>query len=512
MAECLYGIPAIRGGCQIANPGWQAQPLLVTAKGDGTMLRVVPATRTALGQPSDPWDFSQEGRFSYDAMLSAWEMLDEHDQRIRDAGQIPSNIGRQPLWRSYYQVSKKQFADDDVKLRAGKPPQIIFSEDGIPTFSPQRLYERNLHRGLLRELTTEERELAEIVAYYGTTKTAAQISAVMPLDPLHRKIVQDLIDRELADSPIRPVSPLPPAGTVTGIAPAPSPGRTNTFILRDPSLPAVASNMLGTQEMIDRERRQWESIISGAPEYYRDDEAEVAEWQAELRDYFYWKANYPTCRLWASQNPGIQPPSVLADPWPGGDSPLVLVEITPRTRPKPELGFLAKNPWLGAVASLIPFVGGIIGAGLSYAANDQLKKWAGSWKPNASEFAPQFDPRPFQVPMPLDRAQIMVREPWYAPAMVDQFAEEIRTNTLRQASEAYAALFAAMGASGQNPLTSASALSTVQGAASLGTPITNYAQAPSGSAFPFFLAGALLVAGAPVVLPIAVVVLMSKKS
>src|SRR6187549_2739554 len=49
-------------------------------------------------------------RYDWDAMLSAHEMIDEHDQRILDNGQIPDldQYKRIVLWWDYFDVSRKQ--------------------------------------------------------------------------------------------------------------------------------------------------------------------------------------------------------------------------------------------------------------------------------------------------------------------------------------------------------------------------------------------------------------------
>jgi len=149
-------------------------------------------------------------------MLSAHEMIDEHDQRILDHSQIPDldPYKRVKLWWDYYNVSTLQFDNDDAFFVRGKPPQLIFSADGIPTFSEDRLAARKFHRQLLAEETAEERELAEIIAYYGPGRTAAEISALMPLDPFSRRVVQAYIAAQLPPETVRPPAP-PPGGQVT---------------------------------------------------------------------------------------------------------------------------------------------------------------------------------------------------------------------------------------------------------------------------------------------------------
>ncbi len=452
--------------------------------------------------------------FDWDAMLSAHEMIDEHDQRIRDIGQIPDldPARRRALWTEYYRVSQNQFAADAVNFQQGKPPQQIYASDGVPTFSPDRIAARVFAKALKEESDREDQVVEELIATYGPGRTVIDVSRTLALDPVHQRILNAEIDRLYPPAPtVAPdLSTLPKTATVTNVAPPPALGAINVAIMADPSLPPSASNILTSEQNLERIARQASAIVSDAPEYYRAPTAEEAAQSAQLRDYFYWKANAPFVALVPSQNPGLRPLE-LTNPWTGpGLAPLVLVQITPQQRPLPEKDWLASHSWVGLLASAIPFVGGIIAAGLNYETNSELKKWAGAWKPNPDEFAPQFYPKPFQVPMPLDRAQIMVREPWYAPAMVDEFAAEVRENNLIFASQAYARLVAAMNQS--NPpaqLTSASA-PPVQGTAIQGD-TTPKLSAGTGGAFPFIIGAVLLAAGAPIAVPVVVVVLLAQK-
>lgn len=475
-------------------------------------------TRNPDGTADAPWKFARRNghlfgaenpwcpEHEYDAIASAHAMIDEHDQRIRDASLLADldPYRRISLWWSYYNLSTKQFCADDANFNAGKPLQLNFSADGIAPYPPQRLEDLRVERSLQRIKSADEHALDTIIAYYGATRTAADISAKLATNPFAARIVQAYIDAQLpAAMPIE-TDPrtIPGAVTVTGAAPPVVLGPVSDCILRDPSLPPSLSNCLSADEVLALRARQAQAIESMAPEYYRTDEQAAATQDYQLRAYYYWKENFPAVRLVPAQNPGLRP-AELTTPWPGpGLAPLVMVQITPRQRPLPEKSWLSENSWLGLVVSAIPFVGGIIAAGLSFETNAELKKWAGAWKPNNSEFAPQFYPKPFQVPLPLDRAQIAVRQPWYVVALVDQFAEEVRVNNLRYASEQYAALV-------NHYQTTSSGATPAQGAAKLGTPLptTN----AHGGALPILLALGLLVAGAPVAVPIAIVVLAGKK-
>jgi len=480
----------------------------VTKNADGTIAFPAGTKGTPLGQSSFlPGNIT---RYDWDAMLSAHVMIDVHDQRILDAGQIPDldYYRRINLWYSYFNVSRQQFAADDANFQIGREPQQIYAADGVPTYSPDRIAGRVIAKALKEESDREDQVVEELLAHGYTARQLIDISRTLPLDPVHRRIVDAQIDLIYPPETIVPdLTTLPKTPTVTNVAPLPALGPLNTAITSDPSLPPSATNILTQSQIYEWAARQASEIVSDAPEYYRAPTAAEAEQAAKVRDFFYWKSNYPRVELVPAQNPGLRADE-LTTPWPGpGLAPLVLVQITPQQRPLPEKGWLAQNPWLGLIVSVIPLVGGIIGAGLSYTTNQKLKTWAGQWKPNADAFAPQFYPKPFQVPMPLDRAQIMVREPWYAPAMVDEFAAEVRNNQLIFASQAYADLVAAMNS--QTRLTTAGALPNSQGAATKDS--INLPSAAAGSALAFLIAAGLLVAGAPVAVPVAVVILFAQK-
>jgi len=480
----------------------------VTKNLDGT-IAFLPGTRgTPLGQASFlPGNIT---RYDWDAMLSAHEMIDEHDQRILDASQIPDldYYRRINLWYSYFNVSRVQFAADDVNFQLGKDPQQIYAADGVPTYSPDRIAARVFEKALKEESDREDQVLNELLSHREyTRRQIIDISRTLALDPAKQSFLNAQIDLIYPPEIIIPdLSTLPKTATVTDTAPAPALGPLNTAITSDPSLPPSASNILTQSQIYEWAARQASAIVSDAPEYYRAPTAAEAEQSAKVRDFTFWKTNYPRVELLPAQNPGLRADE-LTTPWPGpGLAPLVLVQITPQNRPLPEKGWLASNPWLGLVVSTIPLVGGILAAGLSYTANQKLRNWAGQWKPNADAFAPQFYPQAFQVPMPLDRAQIMVREPWYAAAMVDEFAAEVRNNQLVYASDAYARLVASMNF---QTLTTASAPPAQGSATSRDT--TSKELAATGGALPYLIAAALLVAGAPVAVPIVVIILAQKK-
>jgi hypothetical protein len=528
MPDCIPGVPREDGSCSVVG-GVYPGPLVVR-KFDGSI---------ELADPNDPiWRTrgtlnsgpTYLRPYSFAAMRSAWAMLEEHDQRILDSNQIPAADGRGALWLDYYNVSRQQFRDDAKRLAAGQPPELTFSADGIAPYGPERLADIALAKSLGRLKTADQLALDEIIRVYGPGRTAANISAKLATNPYAARFVQAYLDAQLPAANVQIQIAEDDGGVVVTSAPPAAIGDISQGVKRDPSLPASSSNTQTYDEAIARAARQASQVVALYPEEYLKDDAAAAKQQAELRDFFYWKANFPTVQILAEYNPAFNA-GELNTPWDyaRGNAPLVNVTFTPRIKPPPEKSFLAKNPLLsqvlGIVALAIPAVGPVISAGISYETNRELRTWAQSWQPNSDEFAPQYAPpnghggEPFNVPMPLDRAQIMLREPWYGPAMVDQFAEEIRVNQLRQASANYAVLLqnaatarAALAAAGTNALTTSSNAAPAQGAANIkGTIPSSSIHAPAGGALPILAAGLLLVLGAPVVVPIGVLVLLGGK-
>ncbi len=522
--DCIPGVPRESGSCTVVR-GVYPGPLVVR-KFDGAL---------ELSDPNDPiWKTrgplnsgpTYLQPFGFDAMRSAWAMLEEHDQRILDASLIPSNVGRGALWLEYFNVSRQQFRDDAARLAANPPqaPELTFSADGIAPYPPERLALGVLSKLLNKLRSADQLALDEIIRVYGATRTAADIADKLPTSPFGARLLQLYLQAQLPAVEIQIRTATDDGGVVVTRAPAAGVGDISQGVKIDPSLPGSPSNTQTYDQSVARAARQATQVVGTYPEEYKKDEFADAQQSAQLRDFFYWKQNYPTIQLLAEYNPALRPEE-LNTPWDyaRGNAPLVNVTFTPRVKPPPTLSWLAAHPlWSQAfslVAYAIPTVGPIISAGISYETNRELRTWAASWVPNSDEFAPQYAPPhgagglPFNVPIPLDRAQIMVREPWYGPAMVDQFAEEVRVNQLRQASAAYAALVAngTRALTSGTPTTSSNATPAQGGAASKGTIPSNSITPAPGGALPFLAAGLLLVLGAPIVVPIGVLVLLERK-
>ncbi len=266
-------------------------------------------------------------------------------------------------------------------------------------------------------------------------------------------------------------------------------------------------------------------------------------------DLPYWLKNFSQVRLNPSDNPHVVP-RALRVAWTSPDAPpIVAVEFLPRkleveARPQGAGDILTGVsavvglviPGLGAAAQAVTraaITAANIGAGVQH--NLALRDWADSFHAAPDEFGPQYSPEAFTVPMPLDRAQIMVSRPWYGPAMVYQFAQELQTGKLRTTAQAYRDLLQAMLPAGWadpapygfgeaplfrfvNPLllpepkpeirdqrSEVSQTAEVRGQRS---EVSQTAAPTAMGSLPLLVAGGLLIAGAPIVLVVVVGVAM----
>src|SRR6185295_8797357 len=170
----------------------------------------------------------------------------------------------------------------------------------------------------------------------------------------------------------------------------------------------------------------------------RDDQA-MAE--AHWFNLPYWQANFPQVRLNPSDNTHVVARTLRVAWMSEAAPPIVAVEILPRYLPAED-----RPEGIGNILTAVSAIVGVVIPGLGTVAQGvtrsvltaaniaasaehslALQDWARSFQAAPDEFGPQYAPRAFTVPMPLDRAQIMVSRPWYAPAMVYQFAQELQT-------------------------------------------------------------------------------------
>ncbi len=253
--------------------------------------------------------------------------------------------------------------------------------------------------------------------------------------------------------------------------------------------------------------------------------------EAHWYDYAYWVQNFPTVRLEPADNTHVVA-RTLRVPWNYADGapPIVAVQITPRTQPAPDTGILGGADWLGLV-SIIPTVGPVLSVALQIGRGLELASALKDVTTSADAYGPQFNAAPFIVPMPLDRAQIMVSRPWYAPAMVYQFSEELRTGNLRTAASAYRELTKSMLPAGTpdpppythdeaalfqfvNPTAGITQAQNANGSADRNAQSAGAVTvAPSGSpgaagVLPLVVAGGLALAGAPILLVLGVVLVL----
>jgi hypothetical protein len=178
---------------------------------------------------------------------------------------------------------------------------------------------------------------------------------------------------------------------------------------------------------------------------YEEENARAGDADAWRADLDYWRRHHPAAHLNWEQNMHITS-RLLRIPWTGGPGelpPLVNLEILPRKKPLPKNA--SPDAIIGDIGTLalsaIPVVGGVLAAvataGIAYGQYQFAKDWAKQMRrvpPDA--FAPRYYPQAFTVPLPLDRAQFIAKNPWLAPAMVDQFVKEWQVGNIGTLDEA----------------------------------------------------------------------------
>jgi hypothetical protein len=185
-----------------------------------------------------------------------------------------------------------------------------------------------------------------------------------------------------------------------------------------------------------------------------------------LDDFGYWRKYAPRVELRGEDNLHVAY-QALTTPWPAGASPpIVRVRITPQQKDWPSFAGPLGNLGgvLSPILSLVPAVGPLLSIGVGTAATlteaaAQGAAVKGLQKTPTSAFEPSLAPRPFYVFLPLDAAQLAVREPWRVPALVAQFDE---TLSLLQSQRRSADTLTAAGQAGAVPAASALAVATRQ--------------------------------------------------
>ena len=351
------------------------------------------------------------------------------------------NSDRKLLLAHYYMISLLQLDADYRAFEFNEQHHVFYSIDGIIAFNTDRLEREAFQRNMFAQIENDKRLLEEFIVAGRTERELVELSRLTATDPVSRAFVDSEIDK-IIPPVVRSVPSLPGESTypIQEIEWAPTQtleGANNPAlsILRNPSMPYGPGNILTPLELRQRELRIAQRLVDDAPEYYD------LEWEKNLNpqkwraDYTYWRSNYPTITVKPEENSFLDP-QLLLTPWDVatmGPAPIINMEVIPRTKPLPPLGFLAKYKWIGIVLqvllALIPIIGIALSMAVGFMLNQaqagQLKRWAeevGEFPPTA--FAPAFYPQVFTVPMPLDRAQLLAREPWFAPMMVDEAVKE----------------------------------------------------------------------------------------
>jgi len=189
----------------------------------------------------------------------------------------------------------------------------------------------------------------------------------------------------------------------------------------------------------------WQNALQVAytnPILYRAQQQAEAADASHSADIAFWRNVYPSVELRATDNVGVDF-RLLTMPWSVnyGNPPLVFVMVTPRKKDLPKTtGLLQTVGMFAPILSIIPVVGTVLSIALTVASSvdhaERIKNFIGAaTSVTASEFEPQFYPRPFPVLLPLDEAQVAVEQPWMLPALWHDFKKRILEAQKRMAQQ-----------------------------------------------------------------------------
>ena len=181
------------------------------------------------------------------------------------------------------------------------------------------------------------------------------------------------------------------------------------------------------------------SAVDDLPVYRQletQDETAIRAWE---EDYTYWRTHYPTVVLRWQDNPQIDAAAINRK-WTGSPSsmPIVNVQVTQRKKPEPERFLGGVLDYVAPLIGAIPIVGTPLAIASSMALNAEAISFQQSMSKVGPEiFAPQINPVTFTVPLPLDRAQAAVEQPWLIPFLFEQFQRELDRRELLDLNASY---------------------------------------------------------------------------
>lgn len=389
--------------------------------------------------------------------------------KLRNTGQPP--LTPQDQYAFYimdYPTSFYSFKKDDEDEEANvELTQPFITPDGYHPYSPDQITQAQLESNLAAVQQTEQASLqAAIDAGKLNATQALAVSQAMPTDPLGKSITQALTTEIVASG-----AGISQGGTLDNLASRVLAGPTDAakaaaLLPVDPNVKARADmptgldNVLTQSDQAKAVAQLGNQIYQQTADSYRTSELPVIEQTRQVNDYNYWTANYPTVEMKPEDNPNTDP-NLLKLPYNGDcwsfsykgnvvygrstslpfnpaarggtkctGAPLTLIRVTPRQKPIPKLGWLASNPWLSTVVSVIPIVGQYVGIILKIASASQIKNYAMAWQTPVDAFQPQYYPQAFFVILPLDRAQVAVSQPWFVPYLHKQFQSQIQQASL----------------------------------------------------------------------------------
>lgn len=430
-----------------------------------------PATYGRMAAPAAWFGKGMEPWWKFQIRLDTGTDINTDPAKVQTTDYYAKRLAANPLKSSFVRVdeggrhwymsynddletTKAQIRQDAINSAAGKPFEPLKTLDEIVPYTGMRLEADELKRSLGYLQDQEEAAVNELLRTKTATE-AALIAGETVTDPLGRALVEKLVGQaattaEKGGLAISPFTINPTAALLAGIGV--DLAKTTQLdidpnVKREANLPVMGGNVLTQQQEAQRQLDIAAQATALATYSGAQQEAENAAVH-QAADLNYWKANYPTVTIRPEDNPQL-PRQMLYAEWPMNKpgAPLVNVEVTPRAKPMPEMGFLAKNPWVGAVASIIPVVGQVAAIGITIGSQLQAKDYQNSFNVEADQFKPQYQPKPFYVVLPLDQAQLAVKQPWYIEPLVMNFLEDVRASQLAAAQ----ALFRQPVLSGSTP-------------------------------------------------------------
>ena len=439
---------------------------------------------TADGIPLEQW-------LDQRAWWSADKMLLEKQRRLHEQGKTPSaplcdprstrsDCGDQSyeshayyacLSKNYYVVALRRALNPTEALSPADHEPFV-SPAGIAVYTQERIAADKLAADLKQLQATEAMAIDKLKRDFDAAQLAA-LSAQMATDPVAQVVLQQMVVNLALGNPAALQNLLtPPVGLTpaeknpvfAAAAEIPVPAGAREVL----SLPIEADNARTQKTQRDIEIQNAlrygatpaeqtairQALVNATVKQYLDD---PLNWNPIAKKYAQTYSGGNAIETWARKAPlvGYFPEDnphidywTWATAWETACAkagncelqlPLVVLRVTPKALEMPKAGFLEKNGvWIGAVLKVIPFVGPALSAVVGAVSANQAQERGGEMKDNfinsmtQDAFEPSYFPRPFAIVLPLDMAQIVVREPQYTVPVYNWYRNKKTQAAIKQ--------------------------------------------------------------------------------